>query len=95
LHGADALGCACRCKNSNHRATHERFDGDAFAFGDFYSLAVVVAVRWPCASDLERWGEQGNVVRKGLLVNKVELIGDRKESGPFPENDAWRRYVSM
>ncbi len=30
-------------------------------------------------------GEQGNVVRKGLLVNNVEPIGDRKESGSFPE----------
>ena len=40
-------------------------------------------------------GEQGNVVRKGLLVNKVELIGDRKESGPFPEKDARLRSMSM
>ena len=40
-------------------------------------------------------GEQGNVVRKGSLVNKVELIGDRKESGSFPENDAWLRLISM
>jgi len=34
-------------------------------------------------------GESGNVVRKYSLVNKVELIGDQKESGPFPEKDAW------
>jgi hypothetical protein len=40
-------------------------------------------------------GEEGNVVRKGLLVSKVELIGDHKESEPFPANDAWLRLMSM
>ena len=29
--------------------------------------------------------EPGNVVRKGSLVNKIELIGDHKESGRFPK----------
>jgi hypothetical protein len=40
-------------------------------------------------------GDEPGNVQKGLLVNKVELIGDHKESEPFPENDAWLRVMSM
>lgn len=55
------------------------------------SLSFVAAARliWNAG------GEQGNAARKRLLVNKVELIGDHKESGPFPDNDAWLRLMSM
>jgi hypothetical protein len=55
------------------------------------SLSFVAAARliWNAGH------EQGNVVRKCLLVNKVELIGDQKAPVPFPENDAWLRLTSM
>jgi hypothetical protein len=45
------------------------------------SLPFVAAVRLICNAG----GEQGNVVRKGLLVNNVEPIGDKEESGPLPK----------
>jgi hypothetical protein len=47
-----------------------------------------VAVRCRCAADPERWGEQGKVVRKGLLFDKVDPIGDKEELGPSPKGRA-------
>jgi hypothetical protein len=55
------------------------------------SLPFIAAARLICNAG----GESGNVVRKSLLVNKVELTGDQKESVPFPEKDAWLRLMSM
>lgn len=42
--------------------------------------------RWLVAGARLIWNaarEKGNVVGKGLLVNKVEPMGDHKQSGPF------------
>jgi hypothetical protein len=55
------------------------------------SLPFVAAVRLI----LNAGGEQGNVVRKGLLVNNVEPIGDKEESGPITEKDVRLRLRSM
>jgi hypothetical protein len=52
-------------------------------------IFMLLQLSWPfvAAARLIRnaGGEQGKVVRKGLLLSKVEPIGDKEESDPSPK----------